>query len=274
MRRVPRTLSQSSSSGGVLSVLTCIVIVMIFYSQFSMWMSPVYKRRTIVHRDSEDDHVPVSMNITFLKAHCDDIAFKIHDQFSKITNDITNHVMRKSTGSGCRMYVAYELKRISGEFVFTSKDNKTDMSHYIEGAVFGDTHRYAYTKAFHALKGVRLRDIGSSTHDYIVKLLETTFIDLSLGEVASPYQYTFSYRSHLVHNKKDGTPPSIAQHYIRFKYAWSPLLVEYIAEYNTLYDVITNSIAYCGGLLTTVEVLHRAFIGGSAFIKENMYKKL
>ena len=41
-----------------------------------------------------------------------------------------------------------------------------------------------------------------------------------------------------------------------------------------MYDVVTNSIAYCGGLFTTVGVLHRAFIGGSAFIKDNMYKKL
>ena len=41
-------------------------------------ISPVYQRRTIVHRDIDDDHVNVDMNITFLKAHCDDITFKIH----------------------------------------------------------------------------------------------------------------------------------------------------------------------------------------------------
>ena len=41
-------------------------------------VSPVYQRRTIVHRDIDDDHVNVDMNITFLKAHCDDITFKIH----------------------------------------------------------------------------------------------------------------------------------------------------------------------------------------------------
>jgi len=274
MRRVPRTVSKSSLTGSVLSVLTCIAIVVIIYTQISMWVSPVYKRRTVVHRDNEDDHVHINMNITFLNAHCDDISFKIHDSFSKMTNDLTNHVVRRSIGSGCAMFVNYELKRITGEFSFISKDNRTDLSHAIEDVIIGDTHRYANTRAFHALKGVKLRDIGSSTHDYVLKLLETTFIDDKDGDDVSPYQYTFSYRPHIIHNKKDGTIPSIAQHYIRFRYAWSPLLVEYIAQYNTLYDVITNSIAYSGGLYTTVEVLHRAFLGGSAFIKDNMYKKL
>ena len=67
----------------------------------------------------------------------------------------------------------------------------------------------------------------------------------------------------------------VCLHYISlFRYAWSPLVVEYKAQYYSLYGAITNIIAYCGGMFTTVQVLHRAYLGGSAFIKDNMYKKL
>lgn len=38
----------------------------------------MYKRRTVVHRESGDDMVNVNMNISFVKAHCDNIAFKVH----------------------------------------------------------------------------------------------------------------------------------------------------------------------------------------------------
>jgi len=255
-----------------------------------------------VSREEENSYILCKASVIFLNAPCPKLQFLIHDAFVSHTRDHTGHIFKNPHGEGCKVDVDFWLKKNNGEFQFSSTDDKTDLSPILETMKFGDDNTFPGTSAaFDELKGVKLRNIGSTTHDYILKLLKTHVTDGKDGSSSGTdmYQYTFSHREHFERKKKEqpkpATPPAVTKdgkpvpppaaeapkapekpktHFIRFKYNWSPLSIDYKVKYHTLYQVLTNSMAYCGGIFTTASVLYRAYIGGAAIVKDTISKKL
>ncbi|XP_041370107.1 endoplasmic reticulum-Golgi intermediate compartment protein 1-like [Gigantopelta aegis] len=255
-RKIPKDLTQPTSTGALISISSILFIVFLFCSELLYYIRvDVESELTVEDPVRHSEKIPVFINISLPKMECQYIGLDIQDDMGRHEVGFRDNTQKFPLGAakeGCRFESFFLINKIPGNFHVSTHASSVqpvtpDMTHFIHKVRFGMEMESGKNikGSFNALENVDKRkgkDIA--THDYIIRVVPTVYE--ALGTTPRfPYQYTYSYREVVQHHH-----PAIW-----FRYDLSPITVRYKEKTKPFYTFLTTICAIIGGTFTVAGII-------------------
>ena len=200
------------------------------------------------------------LNLNFKEEKLGNVSSK---QNERIYNFTKNAFLNEN---GCKMFGAFELRRVPGNFYFTVSHHKQtleridqnmnvtfNLSHKINELSFGFESHVKYVKNNYKIGKlnpldniIKIDDKEALTHNYFLNIVPTEYFGKK-NKTYNVFQFTGNYFL-----KKDSNePPEIA-----FYYDLSPIKIIYQYSIPNNFDGIVNICAIIGGIFTFAGILN------------------
>ena len=254
-RKVPKDLTQPTTTGACVSVCSVLFIVFLMTSELGSFIQTDVISEIFVDIPSSEKKISVRLNVTFPKLNCDFVGLDIQDE--KGRHEVGFHEntekIELNGGLGCRFEGLFYVNRVPGNFHLSThsaghQPDNPDMSHMINTLHFGDIVQK--NGAFNSLNSQDQLDASAlSSHDYIIKLVPTTYSQLN-GSIQNTFQYSFAHKDFIAYGHGHTIMPAVW-----FKYDLSPITIKYIKKRKPFYHFITTFCAIIGGTFTVAGII-------------------
>ncbi|KAK3095302.1 hypothetical protein FSP39_012977, partial [Pinctada imbricata] len=278
-RKVPKDLSQATTTGAVISICSVIFIVFLFLSELALFIShEVVSELTVEDPVKHSEKIPVFVNITLPKMKCEYLGLDIQDDMGRHEVGFQDNTQKEeiNEGAGCRFESHFMINKVPGNFHVSTHSSQSqpddpDMSHTIHKVRFGMDlgEGKSVAGSFNPLENVdKTKGQSFATHDYIVKIVPSVYEDSS-GNIRFPYQYTYSYREVVQFGHGGRMMPAIW-----FRYDLSPITVRYKEKWKPFYTFLTTICAIVGGTFTVAGIIDSCIFTASEVFKKAELGKL
>ncbi|EDO49249.1 predicted protein [Nematostella vectensis] len=275
-RKVPKDLTEPTFAGAVISICSCLFITFLFLSEFYGFIGTEIASELFVDNPTEDDKIPVILNITLPRMKCEFPGLDIQDEMGRHEVGFKENVERReiNNGEGCFISTRFTINKVPGNFHVSThgagkQPDSPDMNHIINAVNFGSRIMDKLPGAFTALKDRKRHDTnGLASHDYILKIVPTIYQKLD-GTTTFSYQYTWAYKEYVSYSHGGQMLPAIW-----FRYDLSPITVKYIERRQPLYHFITTVCAIVGGTFTVAGIIDSAVFTASEMWRKHQLGKL
>ncbi|CAM43209.1 hypothetical protein, unknown function [Leishmania braziliensis MHOM/BR/75/M2904] len=284
-RHIPKDLTESTTSGAIISIACVTVMVLLFVGEVISYVSPRIQSDMIILPDlDETSTIKVSMDITFPKMPCAILTLDILDVLHNHMFNSMDHITRTrldpagkpisdgissdlfvSAAEGCRLEGYIKVGKVPGNFhisshgrqhlLMTHFPNGTNAEHSIHHLSFGtlDVKKLDKKAQLHPLDGKEHRSEVPKIYQYFLDIVPTIYE--SSFSTAHTYQFTGTSSSSPV--------PSSQMAAVVFQYQMSPITVRYSSARVSLTHFLTYVCAIIGGVYTVAGLLSR-FVHSSA----------
>ncbi|KAI1288000.1 Endoplasmic reticulum-Golgi intermediate compartment protein 1 [Halotydeus destructor] len=274
-RKVPKDLTQPTTSGAIISIACVFAIAFLLIAEFITFISPDVTSELFVESlESEqagEDKIPVTLNITLPRLSCEAVGLDIQDDMGR--HEVGFHENMEKTpindGQGCFFHSSFKINRVPGNFHVSthsaaSQPDKIDMSHVVNSLTFGhDLSQLGIRGGFDPLKGKDKTMVQAiESHEYHMKIVPTMYEDGHLR--LTSFQYTAAYKNFVAFSHNGRIMPAIW-----FRYDMTPITVKYTRRREPLYHFLTMMAAIIGGVFTVAGI-----IDSLVFTAHNIIKKL
>jgi len=267
-RKIPKDLTQPTTTGAFVSILSVLFITFLMLSELSSLLQVEVKSEIFVDRPAEDKKVAVRINATFSKMSCDYIGLDIQDTMGRHEVGFHENTQKLplADGVGCRFEGFFYINRVPGNFHLSThsaqhQPKDPDMTHHIHSLQFGDI--VETTGAFNALQDTDMTEFpGLASHDYIIKIVPTKFKRLS-GEMESTFQYSYAQKDYMAMGHGRVMMPAIW-----FRFDFNPITIQYTEQRQPFYRFITMFCAIIGGTFTVAGIIDTLIYTAHSIIKK------
>jgi len=277
-RKIPKDLTQPTTTGAVISVCSVSFIVILLFSELYYFILPDVRSELHVDNANSLDRIPVRINISLPRLKCEYLGIDIQDDQGRHEVGFVENTIKTPLGlsqEGCLFEAVFQINKVPGNFhvsthsVDVQPDNY-DFSHEIHEISFGSKIRKISQKgigSFNSLAGrAKLESNGLESHEYIMKIVPTTYEELG-GTKLIAYQYTYAYRSY-------GGRGGRAVPAVWFKYDLNPITVKYHETRPPIYHFLTTVCAIVGGTFTVAGIIDSLVFSGLEIFKKFEIGKL
>ncbi|XP_046361170.1 endoplasmic reticulum-Golgi intermediate compartment protein 1-like [Haliotis rufescens] len=260
-RKIPKDLTQPTSTGALISVCSVLFITFLFCSELLLFVThEVISELSVEDPVQHSEKIPVFINISLFKMDCQYIGLDIQDDMGRHEvgfKDNTQKFPIGVGGEGCRFESFFLINKIPGNFHVSThsaveQPPNPDMTHMVHKLRFGMEMEEGKTVkgSFNSLENVdKSKSNPLSTHDYILRVVPTVYEDIQ-GAARYPYQYTHSYRDIVQYHHGGAAVPAIW-----FRYDLSPITVRYKEKSKPFYTFLTTVCAIVGGTFTVAGII-------------------
>jgi len=257
-RKVPKDLTQATTSGALVSVACVAFITLMLLTEFYAFISPDIQSELMVDNANPTDRIPVRLNISLPGIKCDFVGIDIQDDMGRHEVGFIENTVKTPLGTdeeGCLFEARFAINKVPGNFhVATHSADKQpdsyDFAHEIHELSFGSKIKKISSKgigSFNSLGGrEKLDSNGMESYEYLMKIVPTTYEEHS-GNALVAYQYTYAFRSYI----KGRTVPAIW-----FRYDLNPITVKYHEKRPPMYHFLTTVCAIVGGTFTVAGIIN------------------
>ncbi|KXJ18404.1 endoplasmic reticulum-Golgi intermediate compartment protein 1 [Exaiptasia diaphana] len=275
-RKVPKDLTEPTTTGAVISVLSCLFMTFLFLSEFYSFIGTEIVSELFVDNPSGSNELPVELNITLPRIRCDFLGLDIQDEMGRHEVSFQQNIERIPIdgGEGCQFQGHFNINKVPGNFHISThgagrQPDNPDMAHTINSLKFGEQIMEKIPGAFTALQDHDKQDANAlSSHDYILKIVPTIFQKLD-GTTKFSYQYTWAYKDYITYSHGGAILPATW-----FRYDLSPITVKYIERRKPLYHFITTICAIIGGTFTVAGIIDSSILTATEMFKKHQLGKL
>lgn len=266
-RTLPADLTAKSKSGGFISVGTLVVIFMLLWAEIGNFFSERKYSTIMVERITGHDKIGLNINMTVHDYGCHSLFLKYRTRTKGYLIDKVDEsklAFEDDHHGGCTIIGETAIVKVPGylEIALRKAGSKeVSLPHTIEHLYLGDNiflqddavwHDDIPEIVFNPLRDhdEKLADPGMDT-EYHLQLVHTALQLQRNGELADPYQYSYTTKS--VKSKK--VYPSV-----KFFFDWSPITIKYGIKNYYYSDLGGRLIATIGGCFTIAMFLHTFLI--------------
>jgi len=271
-RKVPKDLTQPTTTGAAISVGCCLFIFFLLVSEFASFIAINIVSELYVDDPATGDKVPVFIAIELPGIKCEYIGLDIQDSMGRHEVGFVDNTDKTpiNDGEGCIFTSSFKINKVPGNFHVSTHGSreqplKPDMTHVIRELRIGDRFQAPNVKAtsFNALEGQSTLEKNSiSSHDYVMKVVPTVYETID-GDTKYMYQYTHAYKDYIAYGHGQRVMPAIW-----FRYELTPITVKYTEERKPFYHFITMACAIVGGAFTVAGI-----IDSMVFTASEMFNK-
>ncbi|XP_046851324.1 endoplasmic reticulum-Golgi intermediate compartment protein 1-like [Xenia sp. Carnegie-2017] len=277
-RKIPKDLTQPTHTGAIISILSGVVMVFLFLSEFYSFITPeIISELFVDAAGSSRGRMGASLNITLPRLRCDFIGLDIQDEMGRHEVGFQENTQKWEIngGEGCKFEGHFNVNKVPGNFHVSThgavqQPEMIDMAHTIDGLRFGDDiHAEKIDAAFVSLKNVNKEETKRlSSHDYILRVVPTIYEKLDGTQLYS-FQYSWAYKDYISYGHGGRVMPAIW-----FRYDLSPITVKYIERRKPFYHFITTVFAIVGGTFTVAGIIDSLLFTASEVYKKFQIGKL
>eukprot|EP00164_Ancoracysta_twista_P008111 GFYU01011637.1.p1 GENE.GFYU01011637.1~~GFYU01011637.1.p1 ORF type:complete len:307 (-),score=91.89 GFYU01011637.1:198-1118(-) len=271
-----------TASGASVSVISAVVMVILFLSELREYLSPYTSERLTVD-SSFGETIPIHLNVTFPGSSCNAVYFDVVDNFGEEQMDVSETVKKIQVGErSCRMEGYLEVNKVAGNFHFalgkgvpnTAVGAEGVASHNIAGKV-GAQHQHTFHfhelqefNASHTIHQIWFGDpypgmkklpldgmvkqvpSGIAQYNYYIQMVPTRYIKPN-GQVIATNQYSVTEKPVEV----DDTSSAFPHPGCFFFYDISPLMVLITEHDKSFGHFLTRVCAIVGGVFVAFGLL-------------------
>lgn len=282
-RKIPKDLTQPTSTGGTISICCIFFIILLLASEFYSFITPEVTSQLYVQNgigNSTDGKISVKLDISVFGTKCEYLGLDIQDDLGRHEVGHVEDTSRTeiNNGEGCRMKVLFKVNRVPGNFHVSThaaqaQPQQSDMGHHIHSLTFGDHFEYFRSipdSSFNSLNGVSAKPEDSTmSHDYIMKIVPTIYQALD-GTLMYPFQFTFAHREYSPFRNQGYNIPAT----IWFRYELNPITVKYTEYRQPIYHFLTTVCAIVGGTFTVAGIVDSLLFTATETFKKFQQGKL
>lgn len=289
-RKVPKDLSQATSTGALISICSCFFIFFLLVSEFLTFIQTEVVTELYVDDPATATgpvhKIPVFIKIKIEHMECRFLGIDIQDEMGRHEVGFLKNTKREpiNGGKGCLFMTNFHIAKVPGNFHVSTHSSQEqpengNMAHEIVDLHFGEPigenvvtalPKTINTNSFRALAGhvTGPKAPMGSSFDYTLRIVPTV-IDQYNGKRITSYQYTYAYKDFIsfVHGRK-ASPASW------FRYEISPLTVKYTEKKQPFYRFITTICAVIGGTFTVAGIVDSMIFGAQQMVKKAQIGKL
>lgn len=277
-RKVPKDLTQPTHAGAIISILSALVMIFLFLSEFYSFITPEIVSELFVDMaGSSKEKMKTSLNLTLPRLKCDFVGLDIQDEMGRHEVGFQENTQKWEIngGEGCTFQGRFEINKVPGNFHVSThgagqQPDTVDMAHVIDGLRFGDDiHLENIDAAFVSLSNLNKEESnGISSHDYVLRVVPTIYEKLD-GTKLYSFQYTWAYKDYISYGHGGRVMPAIW-----FRYDLSPITVKYVERRKPFYHFITTVFAIVGGTFTVAGIIDSLLFTASELFKKFQLGKL
>uniref|UniRef100_A0A0N5B0L6 Endoplasmic reticulum-Golgi intermediate compartment protein 1 n=1 Tax=Syphacia muris TaxID=451379 RepID=A0A0N5B0L6_9BILA len=270
-RKVPKDLTQPTTAGAIISIVSILFIFVMVLSSFFNFLTPKIQSEMFVDDPGREGRINVTVNISLPYLDCRYVGVDIQDENGRHEVGFVHNTEKFPIGeTGCRFEAGFEINKVPGNFHISTHSSPEqpanyDMRHQIHSVKFGDDYPVnIQLGSFNPLEG-RDATVGEplATHDYVLKIVPSVLKTMS-GKLYYGYQYTYAHREYLARHPNGKIIPAIW-----FRYELQPITVKYSEQRGQSFDNFLTSIcAVIGGTFVIAW-----FIDSMLFTLSEIYKK-
>ncbi|XP_037069059.1 LOW QUALITY PROTEIN: endoplasmic reticulum-Golgi intermediate compartment protein 1-like [Pollicipes pollicipes] len=274
-RKVPKDLTQPTVSGAIISVCCCSFMFLLLVSELWNFISPdIVSDLLVDNPGNQSGRIAVHLEISLPRLQCQYVGLDIQDDQGRHEVGMVENTKKTPvlSGAGCLMVADFQINKVPGNFHVSThssrqKPAEADFAHVVHELRFGrrvSADRLPMASFSPLSERHALDSPASASHDYIMKVVPTVYVDLSGVELVS-YQYTYVSRA----RSQLGRAPAIW-----FKYDLNPITVRYHERRPPVYTFITTVCAIVGGTFTVAGIVDSAVFTASEMFKKFELGKL
>ncbi|XP_076825366.1 endoplasmic reticulum-Golgi intermediate compartment protein 1-like [Clavelina lepadiformis] len=271
-RKVPKDLTQPTSTGAIISVVCSLFIMFLLVSELLSFVHMDVVSELYVDDPQSGDKIPVRIVISLPNMPCEYLGMDIQDSMGRHEVGLVENSdkLPVNQGRGCLFTSSFQINKVPGNFHVSTHSSKQqpdnpDMNHEIKELRIGERIIIPNVKsqAFNALEGKKTFDKHAlSSHDYVMKIVPTVYESID-GKTRYLYQYTHAYKDYIAYGHGHKIMPAVW-----FRYELTPITVKYTEKRKPLYHFITMVCAIIGGTFTVAGI-----VDSMIFSATEMYKK-
>lgn len=278
-RKVPKDLTQPTQTGAIISILSAVVMVFLFFSEFYSFITVEIVSELFVDNaaGSSPNKVRTSLNLTLPRLKCEYVGLDIQDEMGRHEVGFQENTQKWEIngGEGCKFEGKFDINKVPGNFHVSThgagqQPDNVDMSHVVNGLRFGDEiHLENIDAAFMSLEDMSKEEANSaSSHDYVLRVVPTIYEKLD-GTKLYSFQYTWAHKDYISYGHGGRVMAAIW-----FRYDLSPITVKYIERRKPFYHFITTVFAIVGGTFTVAGIIDSLVFTASELFKKFQLGKL
>jgi len=263
-RKIPKDLTQATTSGALVSVCCVAFITLMLMTELYAFISPDIRSELMVDNANPTDRIPVRLNISLPGIKCEFVGIDIQDDMGRHEVGFIENTVKTPIGNdqeGCLFEARFAINKVPGNFHVAThsadqQPDSYDFAHEIHELSFGAKIKKISSKmegkgSFNSLGGRDKSDSnGLESYEYVMKIVPTTYEDLS-GNALVAYQYTYAFRSYISFGHGGRVIPAIW-----FKYDLNPITVKYHETRPPMYHFLTTVCAIVGGTFTVAGIIN------------------
>lgn len=284
-RKVPKDLTQPTTSGALISIACVLFMTILFLSELIDFLTPEIVNELFVDQTSAGlDKIDVRLNVSLPRLDCKYAGLDIQDESGRHeVGSLANMVKvpiesvdaRAAKHSGCRLEVLFQINKVPGNFHLSTHSAShqpavIDMAHEIHQISFGDdVHSLNLHGSFDPLaKTKRLDDSSLQTHEYHLRIVPSIYEEYN-GSMLRPYQYSFAHKKYISLGFTGQVIPAVW-----FKYDINPISVKYKLRRKPFYEFLCMTCAIVGGTFTVAGIIDSLVFSASNILEKLELGKL
>ncbi|VBB27258.1 unnamed protein product [Acanthocheilonema viteae] len=275
-RKIPRDLTQPTTTGAVISVVCVSFILFMVMNDLLSFLTLEVRSELFVDDPGREGRIEVKLNISLPYLSCSYIGIDIQDDNGRHEVGFVRNTEKIPIGtSGCRFEGKFEISKVPGNFHISTHAADTqpetyDMRHTIHSVVFGDDITTSQILgSFNPLKNREaLQTDGSFTHDYVLKIVPSVYEDIN-GNKKYNYQYTYAHKEYVTYHYSGKLMPALW-----FRYELQPITIKYTERRQPFYTFITSICAVVGGTFTVAGIIDATLFSLTELYRKHQMGKL
>jgi hypothetical protein len=247
--------------GGVVTLLSCVCVAFLLFSEFAVWWSVDVTHRMHVDTDPQQDFpITAEVDISFLHEKCSDVSIDVSDAKGVKDILIKQDVTEEPFGDeGCRLFGSVTFKKVAGDLMFAHEGSLTifsfqeflnfNASHVVNHLRFGPQIPNMETPLIDVSKIITT---NVATYKYFVNIVPTKYVYLN-GASVTTFQYSVTE-----HETKARTDGPLMFPGVIFSYEFSPIAVEYVEAKSSFLHFLTSTSAIVGGVFAVARMIDGA----------------
>jgi len=278
-RKVPKDLTQPTVTGAIVSICCVLFIVFMLGTELMYFISPDIRSELVVQNNDPTERIPVRINISIPRMKCEFLGIDIQDDMGRHEVGFVENTVKTPIGDeGCLFEARFHINKIPGNFHLSThsvdvQPDSYDFAHEIHEISFGSKIRKISSKnirsSFNPLKERSKLDGNSlESHEYVMRVVPTTYEDISGTKLISISVYIRLQESHLIWTCGRVIPA------LWFKYDLNPITVRYHETRPPLYHFLTTVCAIVGGTFTVAGIIDSCIFSATEIFKKFELGKL
>ncbi|KAF1790344.1 Endoplasmic reticulum vesicle transporter, C-terminal [Phytophthora cactorum] len=120
-------IQERTIGGGVVTVVSCVVVAFLLLSEFSVWWTVSVTHRMHVDTDPQQDFpINIEVDVSFLHEACTEVAMDVSDSKGHKEIMLKKDIQEEPFGeNGCRLYGSVQVQKVAGDLSFAHEGSLT-----------------------------------------------------------------------------------------------------------------------------------------------------
>lgn len=274
-RKLPKDLTQPTTTGAVISIFSSIFIVFLLISEGLSFLRIELVNELYVDDPTVGTTIPVKIKLAIPNMGCEFLGIDIQDNQGRHEVGYMENTVKLpiNENKGCLFSGEFYVNKVPGNFHIATHSSKNkpagyNFNHEIHDLYFGEDINDLDLKVPGNRTSLAGKKTDNSDHqlsyDYTLKIVPTVYTDIT-KKTKFGYQYTATSKAF---RNTRGMPA------IWVRYEITPITVKYTEKKKPLYHFLTTICAIIGGTFTVAGMIDSMIFSTHQMVKKASEGKL